>query len=273
MKFDADLSTRTLVLALLLLAPLFLSLPTTSGQTIFITVTSRWTSTAEVTFTSTSFTEFPNRTVTTVGQLEFADRLPATNGTNTCVSDHYPLSGLTKGLNINFFLAALIPVDFYILSQSTFSAWAAAGAHCDLIPNPMVKQLGVSQLSPLNFTTPSAGDYEILIVNTSSSSEADYVITVAYPASIVVTQSNLEFLVTAPTTVIQSLVLNQPAYIVHPSLLTSLMSRIIDALPILIPLAIVVVVIDLLRREIKQRRKKSETEPAPQEVPKSAPPS
>lgn len=261
----------TFILALLLLTPAFVLVPMTSGQTVFITITTTRTSTGEITSTSTSFAEVSSRTVTTVRQLEFAGRLPPTNGTNSCASDHYPLSGLREGLTVRFSFASDTPLDFYILSESTFSAWAAAGAHCGQITNPIVKQFGVTQLSPFNFTTPAASDYEVLVVNTSNNAWADYAIPVAYPASVVETQSSSIFTVTLPATFTYSFVLAVQAVVVHPSL----MSQIINLIPILLVVAFGVVIADLLRREIKQRRKKPEsmTEPPPQEGPKSPPPS
>jgi hypothetical protein len=243
----------------------------TSAQTVFITLTSTWISTGQIVSASTSVAEFSNRTVTTVRQLEFAGRLPPTNGTNTCISDHHSLSGLGEGLVVRFSFVSDAPMDFYVLSESAFSAWSGAGAHCGQITNPMIERHEGGQLSPFNFTTPAAGDYEVLVVNTSSNSWADYVIAVAYPASVVETQSSSIFLVTLPATFTSSLVFAVRAVVFHPSMT----SQIINLIPILLVLAFVVVIADLLRREIKQRRKKPEsmTQPAPQEIPKSEPPS
>jgi len=250
-------------------AAVFVLVPMTSAQTIFITLTTTWTSTGQIVSTSTSIAEFSSRTVTTVRQLEFAGRLPPTNGTNAC--DHHPLSGLGEGLVVRFSFVSDAPTDFYILSESTFSAWAGAGGHCGQIANPIIEKQGVGQLSPFNFTTPAAGDYEVLVVNTSSNGWADYSVAVAYAASVVETQSTSVFMVTLPATFTSSLALAHPAIIVHPSL----MSRIINLIPLLLVVAFAVVIADLLRREIKQRRRKPERvpEPAPQEVPKSEPPS
>jgi len=260
MRLDAFMSFRSIcILALLIFPSVFVIVPMTSGQT-FITVTTMWTTTEAVTLTSTNFTEFSSRTVTTVKQVYFEGRLAPAEGSNNCSSDHYPLPRLGEGVNVQFSFESDTPMDLYLLSESTFSAWASSGARCDQIMNSMVEQVNVNQLSPRNFTIPSTGDYEVLVVNTSSNAWGDYVVTLAYPTSTVESQSSAIFLVTTPTTIIGSYVLRQPATLV---IIRQSTSWIINLIPILIIAALAVLAVDLLRREVVTRRKK----PAP-----SAPP-
>jgi len=238
---------------LLLLAPVLFLIPMASGQNL-ITLTSTWATTEQMTETSTSVSNFSTQqTVTSMRTSQLAGRLPPRNGTASCVFDHYSLPGLRQGQVIGYSLVSLSPMDLVILSESSFSAWTVAGAQCGQVTNPIVEQLGVTQVSSGNVTVPATGDYEIVAENRSNNSTVDYIITVDYLVSVVESSSAAIFLVTQPLTFNTSL-----AYVQAPSpaiFHSPLMSQIIAYIPIIVVLVFLLAVADLFRRWMGKKKK------------------